>query len=326
MTHLHCGWTAQAAPATAVVRPEDRALLLLTAAQEEGAALYLLLDTASDESVMEHLAAASEPFAVLGPGKKNPELVPCSPVLVHCDEGTTLVDWFAREAWGGNHGVALTSPCELEQLAEHLDALLTVNLEGRGRLFFRLYDPRILRTYLPTCTEAEVAHFFGPVKRFLVEPPGGTTILDFHRNHPASGHAGPGPSPIGEDGCLIIRLPQLEALQEAAAQTFCERLQAHLREHFPERCDELEGSSLADLVEESLGRAPLYGFESEQDICNFAALLLTLGNDFDSNPSIPWAGSILNDRSIHDPGARLKALYREADRQLAAVAEGGRKG
>jgi hypothetical protein len=46
---------------------------------------------------------------------------------------------------------------------------LTVSgAEGR-KLYFRFYDPRVLRVYLPTCTTDERSTFFGPVTCFLME-------------------------------------------------------------------------------------------------------------------------------------------------------------
>ncbi len=35
--------------------------------------------------------------------------------------------------------------------------------EQKAPLVFRYYDPRVLRVYLPTCSPAEFARFFGPI-------------------------------------------------------------------------------------------------------------------------------------------------------------------
>jgi hypothetical protein len=36
-------------------------------------------------------------------------------------------------------------------------------------LYFRYYDPRVFRIYLPTCNESELKIVFGPVNSFYVE-------------------------------------------------------------------------------------------------------------------------------------------------------------
>ena len=41
--------------------------------------------------------------------------------------------------------------------------------EDGKTLYFRFYDPRVLRMFLPTCAPEQLAEFFGPVESFYVE-------------------------------------------------------------------------------------------------------------------------------------------------------------
>ena len=42
--------------------------------------------------------------------------------------------------------------------------------DAKGKdMYFRLYDPRVLRVFLPTCTPDELTDFFGPIGTFLIE-------------------------------------------------------------------------------------------------------------------------------------------------------------
>ena len=45
---------------------------------------------------------------------------------------------------------------------------MVYNEDGKP-LYFRFYDPRVFRVYLPTCNESELEIIFGPVSRYLVE-------------------------------------------------------------------------------------------------------------------------------------------------------------
>jgi hypothetical protein len=54
-------------------------------------------------------------------------------------------------------------------LRDHFRAFHTVELPDQRTVLFRYYDPRILRNFLPVCNAAELAAFFGPVQRFVVE-------------------------------------------------------------------------------------------------------------------------------------------------------------
>jgi hypothetical protein len=44
-------------------------------------------------------------------------------------------------------------------------------------MYFRYYDPRVLRIYLPTCNAQELATVFGPVTSFVLEDADASTLL-----------------------------------------------------------------------------------------------------------------------------------------------------
>lgn len=95
------------------------------------------------------------------------------------DELTELV----AEGWGGSWGVYLTCSQPFAEVRKHLRRFLLVNLPDGRQVYFRYYDPRVLRTYLPTCTPAELTHFFGPIKRCFAESSDEDCVLEFASNH-----------------------------------------------------------------------------------------------------------------------------------------------
>ena len=48
---------------------------------------------------------------------------------------------------------------------------------------FRFYDARVLRVYLPICTEKEAARFFGPVPRIVVEAEKADLLITYVRGN-----------------------------------------------------------------------------------------------------------------------------------------------
>jgi hypothetical protein len=44
-----------------------------------------------------------------------------------------------------------------------------VKKEDGEQLYFRFYDPRVLRVFLPTCDRQQLSDFFGPVDYFVCE-------------------------------------------------------------------------------------------------------------------------------------------------------------
>ena len=46
---------------------------------------------------------------------------------------------------------------------------MLVKTEDGEELYFRFYDPRVLRIFLPTCDESQIRELFGPIEYFLME-------------------------------------------------------------------------------------------------------------------------------------------------------------
>lgn len=77
-----------------------------------------------------------------------------------------LFSWLQDTIWAEPWGIAFQSGASLEDLRKHFRKFLIVrNIEGE-QLYFRFYDPRVLRAFLPTCKDKELQDFFGPVQEF----------------------------------------------------------------------------------------------------------------------------------------------------------------
>ena len=73
------------------------------------------------------------------------------------------------EALGSNAGILFEAPADLELVYRHLREIFVVTDEEDQEFFFRYYDPRVLRAFLPTCTSDELRQFFGPIARWIAE-------------------------------------------------------------------------------------------------------------------------------------------------------------
>jgi hypothetical protein len=74
------------------------------------------------------------------------------------------------------------SRADLRALRRHFRTLLIVHDSTAKPLYFRYYDPRVLRVYLPTCNADELSAIFGPVEKYLLEEEQTGAILSFHTN------------------------------------------------------------------------------------------------------------------------------------------------
>ena len=144
--------------------------------------LFVLLDGSRDGKVVDLLSAGEQENLSLFEGQAGVDLKFFAPYLVRVPTKSRLLEEIVREGWGNSWGFFLTSFSPLYDVREHLRQFLLVNDEDGKELYFRFYDPRILRLYLPTCTQAETATFFGPVRRFLIESEDAQSLLVFQQN------------------------------------------------------------------------------------------------------------------------------------------------
>ena len=87
-----------------------------------------------------------------------------APWLVNVDLG--LFDWIRATLWDEPWGLFVEAQATLDALRGHFRRIHVVEDPGGRRMYFRFYDPRVLRTYLKTATAAERAELFGPVTAY----------------------------------------------------------------------------------------------------------------------------------------------------------------
>jgi len=151
----------------------------------EGLDVYAVLDGASAEQLPQQIGRHAVASACLLPGELDPGLAQVAPYLVALDAQSPFTDWVIGEGWGRHWGIFAVSGAGLRTLRRHFRSLLTVYDPDNLPLFFRYYDPRVLRVYLPTCTSEELDVVFGPVHRYLMEAEDGARLLRCERKEGA---------------------------------------------------------------------------------------------------------------------------------------------
>ena len=148
--------------------------------QEEGVN-YALLDAARDPLVrmfiLEHAPDAESLFAGI-----DEDLADAAPYLVPLSD---RLPFLMPLAWGNSWGVFLKSDATPRELRKHFRQFLMVELADGEEVYFRFYDPRVLRVFLPTCTQPESEQFLGPVQSFVIEGETTGELLRFRAGEPA---------------------------------------------------------------------------------------------------------------------------------------------
>ena len=99
-------------------------------------------------------------------GRSEEELWAIAPYLLEVDEAAFA--WITQELWGTPWGFFILSDATLDELRQHFRKFLTVRTPENEEWYFRFYDPRVLPTYLTSCTPAEVDEFLGPARAVCV--------------------------------------------------------------------------------------------------------------------------------------------------------------
>jgi len=141
--------------------------------------VYALLDGASIPGLPNRLAEAPEPSGCLYRGELGLDLKMTAPYLVKLHAESALLPWLWGEGWGKSWGIYVVTPLGFEELRRHFRGFLRVRDHAGRILYFRYYDPRVLRVYLPTCNAGEIKTVYGPVVRYLCEGESPDEILEF---------------------------------------------------------------------------------------------------------------------------------------------------
>jgi hypothetical protein len=102
-------------------------------------------------------------------GELKPDVAEVAPYLVRVQPRHRFTDLVMEAGWGQHWGVFILSAASLSDLRRHFRRFLMVR-DSKGKpMYFRYYDPRVLRTFLPTCNSEELKTIFGPVTSYIVE-------------------------------------------------------------------------------------------------------------------------------------------------------------
>jgi hypothetical protein len=150
--------------------------------EEEDSNVFAVLDGASVENLLQHLYSGDLEYECLYRGELAPDMAEVAPYLIQLKENSELTGWILENGWGKHWGVFAQSGADLRSLRRHFRTFLMIHDSTGKPLYFRYYDPRVLRVYLPTCNAGELNAIFGPVGKYLMEDEQGTAVLSFRNN------------------------------------------------------------------------------------------------------------------------------------------------
>jgi pSer/pThr/pTyr-binding forkhead associated (FHA) protein len=142
----------------------------LAALEAVSAPLFAVLDAARSLRVIEILREAVEESRSLYEGIQGEALAMEAPYLVRAEPRSRLLRQIVLEGWEQRWGIYLTSHRPFEEVRRQLRRITMVHDDRSGeRMYFRFYDPAMLRHVLPACGVRQREQIFGEIDAFLVE-------------------------------------------------------------------------------------------------------------------------------------------------------------
>jgi hypothetical protein len=154
-------------------------------------ALFGLIDTARDPQLYDLVKASPEHACMFG-GPIKPPLDRNAPYIVSLTADSPMFTAWRDHGWGKSWGICCYSDLPLADVRRHLRQFLQAQLPDGEVVLFRFYDPRVWRTYLPTCQPPELALWFKGIDEYGSEAPDGKGTLRYRFDGGALSVTGPG--------------------------------------------------------------------------------------------------------------------------------------
>jgi hypothetical protein len=113
-------------------------------------------------------------------GETGEALEDFAPYLIDLTNTNTKTQEYLKTGTGKSWGIEAISQVSFNELRKHFRRFLMVKMESGESMYFRFYDPRVLRIFLPTCDKAQLIEFFGPVQSFICEDEDPAFALKFY--------------------------------------------------------------------------------------------------------------------------------------------------
>ena len=141
--------------------------------------LFAVLDGASVPGLRQVLHEQEPEYWCLFPGDLEPDMAEVAPYLVGLSPESGFTHWLLSNGWGNHWGIFVVTSAEIRDMRAHFRSLVKVYDADGKAMYFRFYDPRVLRRFLPTCHAGELAELFGPTSWFAAEGEDEATMLRF---------------------------------------------------------------------------------------------------------------------------------------------------
>jgi hypothetical protein len=160
--------------------PERRALIAAAEREigEADGSLYAVLDAARAERVLWLLQESIDEHKNLYEGIEGRALDDVAPYLVRFQKGSSLLRRLLTGGWGDAWGVFFRSSEHPKEVRRQLRRFLMVLDDANSeRMYFRFYDPRVMREFHSVATNRQRAELLHGMSRMVLEAEDGSPLV-----------------------------------------------------------------------------------------------------------------------------------------------------
>jgi len=150
-------------------------------AEKRNCYLYAFVDSARNDEVFKYFLTDNIEYRSLFHGKMDIKFFGVSGFLLECKKDSILLNWLTTETWGNSYSIFFVSKAAFDDVLRHFQKFNRVYLEDDDVVYFRYYDPRVLRVYLPTCNSKEIKTFFGETESFFMDKLNPGIVIEYQR-------------------------------------------------------------------------------------------------------------------------------------------------
>jgi pSer/pThr/pTyr-binding forkhead associated (FHA) protein len=132
--------------------------------------LHAIVDAARDPRIVTLLHGSVDRYQSLFDGARGRAIDDQAPYLVELRDDSDLCGHLCAEGWGRRWASYLTSRRPFTEIRRHLRRLLMVEDEETGEsMYFRFYDPAVLRVFLSAAERRHRETMFDGIESYVLE-------------------------------------------------------------------------------------------------------------------------------------------------------------
>lgn len=263
--------------------------------------LYAVVDACDDPAIQSLVAHLEDKAVCLYRGESEQSYSDIAPYLIPVDD--TILDWLLATVWGTPWGFFAVSRMEMSSMRRHFRRFLTITGPSGKELYFRFYDPRVLRHFAESTHLPAAKSFFSLIDSLYVISEDGE-ILNISLPDDSE-------PPSAAQSRILFSQDDLNAIAESRRRIFSSRLQTHLTSQFTELHKAINSRDLEAQIETGIQRAVRYEMSGQRQTAQYIECICLHLGGFTPDRDPISVQNILLDRRV-DMDVRLERLVQWA--------------